>query len=863
VGNSSGIRRRLALLAALAVLLALPAGAGAAMLPGFESDRLVGGLTQPVNVAWTPDGRMFVAEKPGVLKVVPPGGGAAQVVLHFKDEVNSASDRGFLGLAVDSSFTQNGYLYLLYTAEAHPLFPDGSGQSFPLATYSRLERVEVNAASQVVARVDILGTASPADGACVAGNSVDCIPSDGLSHGIGTVISAPDGTLYVGVGDAAGWGEVDDKAFRTYDEESLAGKILHVDRNGLGLPGHAFCSSNTNLTHVCTKIHAKGFRNPYRFTQRPDGSLVVGDVGWERWEELDLVTAAGTAWGWPCYEGNHRTPGYRDHPRCDAEYDREGTPSAHRNPVHEYPHGATGGAILAGPTYTELSYPPEYRGAFFIADYTSGWVKRVSLDAGGEANVHDFIDGWSGLHLGAAPNGDLVYIDPGNFGPGAGSIHRVSYAPGNAKPVASAGADPQFGETAPLTVAFDGSASHDPDDDELEFHWDFGDGETSAAMSPSHTYSSTGIYDATLTVDDGRGGTDVADPIRIDVGNDAPVAQMEVPATFQAGEAVLLSGSASDAEDGSIPGEGLTWNVILVHNDHQHPQPVLTGALRPFVAVADHDADSHYKITLVAVDSHGLTGSVTATVGPETAEVRLESTPPGAPLSYGGRSLTAPTRFPSAVGFRTSVSAAEDFAHSGRVYVFRAWSDGGGRLHALTVPTDGLSLVAEYDPMPIEPPGAEGDVGDANGGEVAGGSDGAGGSGGGGGGETGGDAPDTRGPLLGFDARRGFGARRGILKGRVSDGSGVSRVEAAFARRSGRRCRWWSTDVARAALSASSCSRPRWMRSRLTQIRTGLYRWRLRLGTAPPAGAYLLRLRAFDATGNRTNLSAGVRAARR
>ena len=816
------------------------------MPPGFESDRIAGGLTQPVNVAWTPDDRMFVAEKAGVLKVVPEDGGAARVVLDFRDEVNSVSDRGFLGLAVDSSFDQNGYLYLLYTAEAHPMMPDGQGQDFPFPTYARLERVTVNAESQVIDREAILGTTSPPDGECATGNRIDCIPADSPSHGIGTVISAPDGSLYVGVGDAAGWSEVDENAFRTYDEESLAGKILHVDRDGQGLPGHAFCPSNTDLADVCTKIHAKGFRNPFRFTLRPDGSLAVGDVGWESWEELDLVTAAGTAWGWPCYEGGDRTPGYRDHTRCEAEYEREGTPGAHRLPVHAYPH-ADSGAILAGPTYTGKTYPPEYRGAFFIGDYTSAWVKRVDVGAGGQVTVHDFIDGQVALHLGAAPNGDLVYIDPGDFKHGSGSIHQVSYPPGNSKPVASADADPRFGETAPLTVHFDGSESEDPDDDELQYHWDFGDGESSAQMSASHTYDSAGVYTATLTVDDGQGGTDLADPIRIDVGNDAPVPRIEVPATFQAGGLVQLEGAATDAEDGDVAADGLIWNVLLVHNGHGHPQPLLTGASPTFVAAADHDADSHYEVTLVAADVHGLTGSVTATIYPQTAEVRVESSPPGAPLSYGGRSLSAPARFPSAVGFRTSVSAAHEFSHDGRAYRFRAWSDGGGHLHALTVPPEGLSLTAAYDPVPDEPPGG-GDTGPGDGG----------GAGVGGGGD--GTGADATGPLLRFHARRGFGARRGILAGRVGDSSGVTRVEAALARRAGRLCGWWSRTAAQAARNASSCLRPRWMRTRLTRIRAGRYRWRVRLGSPPPPGTYLLRLRALDATGNGTNRIVGGRA---
>ena len=67
---------------------------------------------------------------------------------------------------------------------------------------------------------------------------------------------------------------------------------MHVDRNGHGLPGHPFCPAENDLTKVCTKLYAKGLRNPFRFTLRPAPlGPVVGDVGWETWEEIDLVAA--------------------------------------------------------------------------------------------------------------------------------------------------------------------------------------------------------------------------------------------------------------------------------------------------------------------------------------------------------------------------------------------------------------------------------------------------------------------------------------------------------------------------------------------------------------------------------------------
>ena len=135
----------------------------------------------------------------------------------------------------------------------------------------------------------------------------------------------------------------------------MAGKLMHIDRNGMGLPGHSFCPADNNLSHVCTKLHAKGFRNPFRFTLRPGGGIAVGDVGWTSREEIDLVGAGGYSYGWPCYEGSIRTPGYQDLSQCQAQY-AEHSPPAHTTTI------PTAGrlSVLGGPTYTGSAYPAEY-----------------------------------------------------------------------------------------------------------------------------------------------------------------------------------------------------------------------------------------------------------------------------------------------------------------------------------------------------------------------------------------------------------------------------------------------------------------------------------------------------------------------
>src|SRR4029078_1983063 len=222
-------RLAVALASVLVAIACCAASAGAVTYPaGFEERPLSTGLTGPTAVAFTPDGRMLVTEKAGRLKVVPPGGGPGTTILDMTTRVNSYWDRGLLGIAVDSDFTANHYVYLLYTYDINQLTPDGSG-----AAISRLSRFELSDTNQLSNEAVLLGTYT--GGACPApSNTVDCIPSGGAPHSMGTVRSAPDGTLYVGSGDASSFSAVDPLAFRTYDERSMAGKILHVDRNGRG-----------------------------------------------------------------------------------------------------------------------------------------------------------------------------------------------------------------------------------------------------------------------------------------------------------------------------------------------------------------------------------------------------------------------------------------------------------------------------------------------------------------------------------------------------------------------------------------------------------------------------------------------------
>ena len=690
---STAVRRgaaRAALVALLAGLLTLlpvqPASAATVLPDGFTKvDLATGGFQTPTSSTRTPDGRLLVAEKAGRVRLVPAGATAplSTPLLDITAKVNSPVDRGLLGITVDTDFASNRWVYLLYSAELYPATPDTQQP-----VVSRLVRYVLGDDNTFVEDKVILGTEDNNQPCPLPADTQDCIPADYRWHVIGTVISdRSDGTLWVGSGDTHALTTPDDTTFRPYMETNAAGKILHVDRDGNGLPGHPFCPGELNLTLTCTKIYAKGFRNPFRFTLRPDGKgLVVGDVGAQAWEEINLVTPGGN-YGWPCYEGPAKNPVYSSDATCTALY-AQGD-AAVRRAAYEYPHG-DGASAIAGPEYTGGAYPADWVGDIFIADYAQQFIKRLEL-TGDTVVAHDFAtNAGTPVELKLNAAGELEYTDIFNVGVGSSGVHKFTYTPGNQAPSVSLAATPTSG-LAPLSVGFSTTGTSDPDGDPLTYAWDFGDGATGTGTSPAHTYLADGVYVATVTVSDGQGHA-VPKSVTINVGDaNDPTATITSPTAgskFVAGQELILTGTGSDVEDGTLTGTALQWQVILVHGTHQHEVATPSGTDARFTPQVDHDADSHYEITLTATDTSGRTDTATRTLLPDTSTVEVDSVPPGVPIVYGEAGpLVTPYSKVSTVGYRPSLVAPERWVDpAGVEWVFESWSDLGARQHDITVP---------------------------------------------------------------------------------------------------------------------------------------------------------------------------------
>lgn len=744
----SFVLRAAAVLAGCAALFSTSAHAADPSLPeGFVAQPLATGLDAPTGFASRPDGTTYVIEKAGRVHRVTPGGARALWLdLNASPHVppvNAWWDRGLVGVAVDGQWPARRFVYLLYVSDGWDDAADGRQDDDPHSSLLvRVPVLESGAAGtpQVILGADGMGDACPGPYVTPAGdlddadyNDVDCLPIDGDTHAVGTVRSAADGTLYVGNGDGAGFDGIDQRAVRSQREDSLAGKILHVDRAGRGLPGHAFCPQEADLDRACAKLHATGFRNPFRFALLGEGRVAVGDVGWGTREELTLTPAGANA-GWPCWEGTQLNSTYSGAALCRRIISsaRPFTPVGVTLPDWEYDRVGTGGSIVGGPVYAGTSYPEAYRGSLLVGDYAQGWLRHLPADgAGGWQLAPKLVTDWAatsaqplagtaigpgatpwvGVDIGAHPaNGDVVYADIGEvspFGairPNTGRLVRIRYLPGNGRPTARASATPGSGP-APLDVELSASESSDPDGDALDYAWDLdGDGETDETTATvPRTYPRAGAYTARVTVTDGYGLSDSA-TVTVRVEETPPVAEILASSdtTFAGGAPIVLRGRATDAQDGELTGDALRWDVQLVHNDHTHLLGTYSGT-QPAVpdGIADHDSDSYYVITLTATDSAGLTDAVEWRLDPRTAAVRLRSVPTGVRLQYGDRSFTAPADHGSTIGLKTSITAPEEIERDGDRYAFAGWEDAATpRVRPFTVPGAGTTVTARYNGLP-------------------------------------------------------------------------------------------------------------------------------------------------------------------
>ena len=353
--------------------------------PGFTESSVAAGLNGPTAMAVAPDGRVFVSEQGGTLRVVQDGQLLPTPFLSLP--VDSSGERGLLGVALDPSFTTDHFVYVYHTVPAA-----GGAPAFNrISRFTAAGNIAVPGSEQVLVDLDPLSSAT--------------------NHNGGAIHFGPDGKLYVGVGENA----------NSANSQSLTtrlGKILRYNPDG-SIPADnptAFAGLAGTTTGVDRAIWAVGLRNPFTFAFQPGtGRLLINDVGQSSWEEVD-AGGPGRNYGWPATEG---------------DFDPAQFPNFTR-PVFTYTHGAGNdkGAGIIGATFYDpqtATFPADYAGDYFFGDLANRWVKRLDPATGTVTTFATDMTGAALVDLAVTPQGDLLYLARGS-GAGDGAVYRVSYA---------------------------------------------------------------------------------------------------------------------------------------------------------------------------------------------------------------------------------------------------------------------------------------------------------------------------------------------------------------------------------------------------------------------------------------------------
>lgn len=514
--------RTLRCLLLLGLMLLGMASTGRAVVPAGFSDTLIANVGTPTALAFTPDGRMLIANQGGTLWVwagtlLP----SPALTIPASSICTNANERGLLGVAVDPAFAMNRRVYLFYTANDGGCVNRVSRFTFFTAVG---QQNQVDPASELVL--------------------IDNMPSTNGNHNGGDLHFGKDGYLYASIGE----GGVGSAA---RNEHVLSGKILRITPDG-GIPptnpfqgpSTARCNVNGSTTpgNRCQETFAWGFRNPFRFAMDPNTAgtttrFFINDVGQSTWEEIDEAQA-GADYGWNCREGAHNTGSCSSNPSMV-------------DPIFEYPHGTPGPAgvngcnSITGGAFVPNGLWPGFDSSYLFSDFICRAIFKLTQAGTWSASTF-------ATSLGAAFAG-AIDLDFGPWGTtqalyyttfaGGGQVRRIS------RPVPRPSGPLDFHTVEPCRVADTRNA--------------FGlQGGPALAAGTTRTFQAAGLCGISATASAVQINVTVVSPsssgfLRIDPGDGS--ASITSAVTFAAGQtrsnnAVAPLGTAGDmAVTASIP----------------------------------------------------------------------------------------------------------------------------------------------------------------------------------------------------------------------------------------------------------------------------------------------------------------------
>lgn len=328
---------------------------------------------RPVDLQNAGDGKLYVVEQPGVIRLVENNQAASEkaIFLDIRDRVNDRNnEQGLLGLAFHPEYNANGLFFVNYTTEQNT---------------TRISRFQTD----------------PGDPQKVLTNSELIIlefDQPFSNHNGGQLAFGGDNYLYIAVGDG---GSAGDPQNHGQNLNSLLGKILRIDVNSSqNNSNYSIPADNPffdNAQNHRQEIYAYGLRNPWRFSfDAQSGLLWAADVGQGDYEEIDIIEKGGN-YGWNILEG----------PECFAVAQCDG--SLFEAPYFHYSHqngdlSITGGYVYRG-AIAALS------GHYIYADYVSGRIWGLPVSSSPPASVLLFDTEYNISSFGVDHLGELYLCD--------------------------------------------------------------------------------------------------------------------------------------------------------------------------------------------------------------------------------------------------------------------------------------------------------------------------------------------------------------------------------------------------------------------------------------------------------------------
>lgn len=626
---------------------------------GFQVTKIAEGLN-PTDMKFSPNGQyLFITDKTGKVFLVENDVLLTTPLLDISSAIKTDGEMGLTHICLDPDFNTNFHVYVYYT------LPNRR---------NRVSRFTFNPANKTLGSELVLANLQPMTGDIHTGGA--------LNFG-------QDGKLYVTTGESShpDWAQ---------DFYSLLGKVLRMNKDGSIPTDNPFYNV---LTDSLRYIYALGLRNPFAADIHPvTGRYFICDVGQNEWEEINEILE-GKNYGWSIVEGplqSGTTP-----------------PDNYEEPILYYSH-SEGCAIVGGVFYApaQPTFPAQYLNKFFYTDYCNQTIKMMDPDTHQPLGVFG-----SNLQRPVAcavrPSGEFYYLDRGGLPQQGeenvdGILWKVTYT-GSLAPVI--GAHPQttivsVGDSATFSVLANGLG--------ISYQWlrngvDIPNTDASLLTLKNLQLSDSGALISCRVTNSYGVATSNTAVLRV-TSRQGPTPVITLPApgaTYAANTSLTFSGSATDAVDGELAPDKLTWKIDFHHDTHYHPGldatrgDQVTGSF--FLAGNIEVSDTvWYRIYLTAQNSMGLKTTTYRDVYPQKVTLHIRSLTnnraAGIPLNLDGTITPAPVDKPSVKGVIRTITAQASYMLGDTLFTFLGWGNGNTN-PSLTIrtPNTDTTITALYE----------------------------------------------------------------------------------------------------------------------------------------------------------------------